>query len=87
MVDQAASPRSVMIKVLDGWHDGLRGTKTDEMIAALKEAGYQMVPIEPTADMLRAGDVHGGAGKCGPYPITEDVWRAMLAASQHQEKG
>jgi hypothetical protein len=40
------------------------------------------VPTNPTPAMIRAGDAAGGAaGRCGAFPVTEAIWKAMLAAS------
>lgn len=46
-----------------------------EINAALEVAGYQIVPLEPTDEMVKAGDeLHGGIA---PHA---EVYKAMIAA-------
>lgn len=45
--------------------------------------GWQLVPKEPATEMIKAGDKAGGSATGVPqqFPVTESVWRAMLAAA------
>lgn len=44
---------------------------------ARKHEGYVLVPVEPTMDMIYAGDAADTTGA-----FVEDVYRAMIQASQ-----
>lgn len=55
--------------------------EADAVLAAIKELGHRIVPVEPTPKMVAAGDV---------YPIVggspDDVYRAMLTACGQGDK-
>lgn len=53
------------------------------ILSALSAAGYAVVPKEPTWEMLEAAESAYFSGYTGtPTAMPEDVWRAMLAASE-----
>jgi len=52
----------------------------NQTLAALKHEGYVLVPIEPTMDMIYAGDAADTTGA-----FVEDVYRAMIQASQIED--
>ena len=47
--------------------------------SALAEAGYVIVPREPTGEMIAAGNASGI--KASVRTVTSDVWRAMVEAA------
>lgn len=52
-------------------------TLADEVLAALTEAGFAVVPREPTDAMIKAWrDVFS------PWPYRNDAYRAMLTAAE-----
>lgn len=73
------------------WSDCLRGA--DDVLAALKEAGYAVVPVVPTPKMLTdVGTIEGYDEDVSVSMAGADAdhiawWSAMLAAAQEQEEG
>lgn len=66
-------------------HGATFGESADILVAALAEAGYAIVPREPTEAMIDAGCAVPAPfgetdGEWGP-PDPEDIWRAMIAAA------
>lgn len=49
-------------------------------IAAVEAEGWQLVPVEPTAEMVEAGFLSLGKGEDASV-LERDVYRAMLAAA------
>lgn len=59
-------------------------------LAAISNAGYAIVPVEPTEAMLRdAGQVYAAMyeRKPMPAPNTKAIYRAMISASPITTKG
>lgn len=60
-----------------------RNVASDELIQSLLEAGYAIVPIEPTEKMVEAGFQHTG-DPCWHEDVAR-AYRAMLAAAKEGE--
>jgi hypothetical protein len=63
------------------WHD--RAPNARAALAAIREAGCEVVPREPTDAMIDAGDAalfNAGDGDL-PSSYIGPVWKAMLSAS------
>jgi hypothetical protein len=62
------------------------GVDADTILAALRAAGFAVVPVEPTREMWTAsGDAlcHGRIKlKAHHDYLSETVWRAMIAAAK-----
>lgn len=57
-------------------------------IRALEEAGYAVVPVEPTPEMLAAAGKYANfcaVHNYGGCPDEDGVWRAMLDAARRDE--
>lgn len=54
----------------------------NDLIAALAAAGYAIVPVEPTEEMLRAATENDGGYLSSPFLVLERMYRAMLKAAQ-----
>ncbi len=69
----------------------LAETKCGFIISALKNAGYVIVPKEPTEEMLKAAVDESEQIQSDPCPFWAHefvpIWRAMLAAAQTKEAG
>ena len=62
----------------------------DAILAALKEAGYAVTPVEPSNDMIASATMDGLRSARNGDSIDKQIgviWSAMLAASQEQEEG
>lgn len=56
------------------------------LASARAPEGWQLVPVEPTVEMMRAGDDTGFHTYTGTWSITPDAcWQAMLAAAPKPE--
>jgi hypothetical protein len=53
----------------------------DAALAAIRLAGFAIVPVEPTEAMLIIGNV-----VCGGGASAQDIWTAMLKAAQETER-
>lgn len=55
-----------------------------QVIIALTEAGYAVVPVEPTQDMISAGIIerHDQPTPEAWSLATENIYRAMISAAQ-----
>lgn len=85
------TPRDVIANAMDDdvMMYGADHENADTILAALKAAGYAVVPVEPTEPMKRAAFgpiMHGGRGG----PLTSDflrqeaalgTWRKMIEAA------
>ena len=58
------------------------GQQADAALSAIREAGYEIVPREPTKTMLIAGGQHIAIAPTGTARL---VWAAMLSAHQDKE--
>lgn len=56
---------------------------TRALLTTIEKAGYKVVPVEATDEMLRNGAASQNdfTSKPGPYPRTQAVWSAMLSSS------
>lgn len=81
-------PREVIARALCEWSDWemveekvreLLCCEADTILSALREAGYAVVPVEATPDMMRQG---GRALHCPPIVSPRSIWRAMVKAAQ-----
>ena len=52
-------------------------TKAEAVLAAIREAGFAIVPVAPTEAMLRAGIAEYDGGG-----LANDIWDAMIKAAQ-----
>lgn len=86
--------REIIAKAyVKAWDQHIGFDGADPILAALKAAGYRVVPVEPTEKMLRAGD-DSIEGQYSDHPQWEDakdvaeglcqasIYRAMIAASE-----
>ena len=74
--------REALSAVIGGGY--LDGSLTaDDILRAIEAAGWQVVPKEPTEEMLRDGaaKVRTFLEHEGNYPRTHAMWVAMLAAA------
>lgn len=64
----------------------LCNTITQSIRTALREAGYAVVPVEPTEAMAKAGgeegDWHSAYGDGETYDLASFVYQAMIQAAQ-----
>lgn len=54
----------------------------DAILTALRDAGFAVVPVEPTAHMMVEGNIAMGK----PLRTASRVWDEMLKASQEQSE-
>lgn len=79
-------PWAALGSIKDDYRDYARAA-----LAAVEAAGYRVVPVEPTAEMIRAAlveaDRHGYLALKGYFTDDEATfcWRAMLAAAPPPE--
>lgn len=76
------TPHEILSKRITGLHGSPKHVGDIEAALALSEirdAGFAIVPLEPTEAMVDAGVA--AKGDC------ETMWTAMLAASQDKETG
>lgn len=87
------TPREVIVKVINPmafdpevfWpatEDSIH--EADAIIAALRNAGYRIVPEEPTEAMIEAGEA--GAWPRDGMTTAEALYCAMLAAAEGEGK-
>lgn len=77
------TPRDVVERVLPMEVYGGRDQKASAILAALRQAGFAVVPIEPTPRMIQ-GALDRPHGEDLPL-IYHGIWRAMVdAASEPQ---
>ena len=78
------SDRRLLNDVDDDLHDEIAAAIVQACLPALScPDGFRLVPVEPTACMISAGESAAsvGIGKCNDDESLPRVWRAMLAAS------
>jgi hypothetical protein len=81
MSDGKQAPRDIVAGALKGWSFAGDGTlAADRVFAALAEAGYAIVPVEPTAEMWASVNLieRGHVSKL----CSVEGWRAMLDAAK-----
>jgi hypothetical protein len=55
------------------------------VMKSLENAGYQIVPVDPSLYMAKAGVEAITIGKNKPQEMSAAIWRAMLMASTKDE--
>ena len=89
------SARDVIAKI-----DALEGipfgySAADAILSALRSAGFAVVPVEPTRDMLNAaidtdryklGDISPLGFRCSPQQMFNKAYEAMLKAAQEDSR-
>lgn len=88
------SARDVIVEVICGKYlSPSEGTydKADDILRALGAAGYAVVPVEPTREMLNAaidtdsfklGDISPLGFRCSPQQMFNRAYGAMLTAAK-----
>lgn len=70
--------------VLPGWDGHNLAKLAEAALAANVPAGYKLVPVEPTPEMLA---VNVDPGEYVSIEAARILWRAMLAAAPDAQKG
>lgn len=76
------------VRRIDGNEMARARDEVEAALTAITEAGYALVPVEPTDAMLEAG--HDLLTEHGCNPLTGDAelcWEAMISASPITTKG
>lgn len=58
--------------------------ETRDLLAIIRAAGYVVVPMEPTAEMIEAGQCALPAGHGQAWMYVDDCYKAMLAAAEEK---
>jgi len=90
MTPQWVMSRAIMEKLCGGYFPELTvtmGIAVKAAIASLERAGYRIVPVEPTPEMIRAGERMDGSNYDDHNAEAIVHWRAMLAAYRPEGSG
>lgn len=63
---------------------GMTEYTANDIIVALKDAGYVIVPVE-LSEAMRIAALNTDLPEIGEPPLYEKIWSAILAAAQEQE--
>jgi len=80
----SARDEAVERALMAAWCDPIEGvTDEDAFLSALAAAGYAVVPVEPTREMLLAAP--GRTNQATEESMYHGIYRAMLAAAKETQ--